>query len=46
VITAIFSLFNWMPAGLKAICIGALVIFFIWSLLCLIRLIMDILPFV
>ena len=45
-ITAIFSLFSWMPPALKAICIGALIIFFIWSLLSLIRMIMDILPFV
>ena len=40
------ALFGWMPAGLATICIGVVTIFFIVTVLHIIRFVMDIIPFV
>lgn len=39
------SLFGWMPPDIATICIGVVVIFFLITVLNIIRFILDILPF-
>lgn len=39
------SLFEWMPLELQTLCIGVVVIFFIVSVLRIVRFILDLLPF-
>ncbi len=39
---ALFSLFDWLPGSLKALCVGGLAIFFLIGLVRLIRAIIEI----
>ena len=40
------SLFQWLPEPLGVVVDGVLVVFFIWTIVKLIAIIMDIIPFV
>lgn len=39
------SLFTWMPPLLQTLCIGVVVIFFLVTILRIVKFILDILPF-
>lgn len=45
-IDAVLSLFDWLPPGLRVIVVGVIFVFVLVTVLRLVKLILDVIPFV